>query len=92
METVDEEGRQVPKKSMVEQLHPNNNWSRAFLFARLKGLSIEIRSFNFKLLLNLLRGENQPECVMCPETVPETPLHGLFFCSRNLQAAQEIYD
>ena len=100
METVDEEGRQLHRKSRVEQLHPNNNWSRAFSFARLKGLSMEIRSFNFKLLHQILpfrerlsyilRGDNQPECVLCPERVPETSLHGLFSCSRNLQASEEI--
>ena len=54
MEYIEAEGRLVAKKTRVETRVPDNNWEAAYNFSRLKGLSTESRSFNFKLLQQLL--------------------------------------
>ena len=99
MEVVDADGRQAPKKCRVELLNPNNSWSEAYYFSRLKGLSTESRSFNFKLLhqllpvnerLSQLLPNNRSECSLCQSQQPESPLHALFTCERNQQAAEVL--
>ena len=80
-------------------MYPNNNWSQAFQFSRLKGLSTETRSFAFKLLHQLLPfnqrlheilPNNRPDCSLCGSLQPESPLHGLFVCEKNCQAAEAL--
>ena len=99
MEVVDDEGRQVPKKCRVELQQPLRDWTKAFYFSRLRGLSTETRSFNFKLIhqilpfnerLSQILPNNRPECSLCVSQLPESPLHGLFNCERNNQAAHSL--
>ena len=80
-------------------LNPQNNWLNAFHFSRLKGLSTEARSFNFKLLnqllpvnerLNQFFPNNWSECSLCHSLDAESPLHALFRCERNWQAAEAL--
>ena len=80
-------------------MHSNNNWSQSFYFYRLKRLSTETRSFIFKLLHQLLAfnerlheilPNNRPECSLCGSLQPESPLHGLFLCEKNSQAAEAL--
>ena len=68
-------------------------------FSRLRGLSTQIRSFNFKLLHQLLPvnerlsqilPNNSPNCSQYDLNLPESLLHGLFYCDRNRQAAQAL--
>ena len=99
LEVVDDEGRQEPKKCRVELLYPNNSWHRSYHLSRVRGLSTEIRSFNFKLLhqllpfnerLHQLLPNTQPTCTLCAAQVPESPLHGIFVCVKNNLAAQDM--
>ena len=89
----------MARKSRVEQLLPDNDWQRAYSFARLRGLSMEAKSFNFKLLHQILPFKErishilrntQPTCQLCDQNIPETPLHGLFLCNANNQAADTL--
>ena len=97
MEVVDDEGRLQPKKCRVELLAPSNDWSKSFYLSRLRGLSTEIRSFTFKLIhqllpfnqrLNQFLPNNREDCQLCSAHYPESPLHGLFRCEKNNDAAQ----
>ena len=99
MEVVDDEGRQMARKSRVEELLPDNSWQRSYYFSRLRGLSMDVRSFNFKLLhqilpfkerLSYILRNTQPNCQLCDQNCPETPMHGLFLCSKNNQAADTL--
>lgn len=99
METVDMEGRQIPRKCRVELSYPDNDWAQSFHFSRLRGLSMEARSFSFKLLhqilpfnerLNQLLPNTNPECSLCHSQQAETPLHALFLCQFNSQAATAL--
>ena len=97
MERVEIEGELQDMKCRVEQLWPDNDWSKSFQFVRLRGLPSEIRSFNFKLIhqllpfndrLSQLLKNNVPNCLLCTGNFPESPLHGLFKCEANYLAAQ----
>ena len=99
LEVVDTDGRQVPKKCRIEQLQPNNDWTKSYHFARLRGLSTQVKSFNFKLLhqllpfkerLNALLPNTNPLCTLCNSQQNESSLHALFHCSKNSQAAQAL--
>ena len=48
MLAADEEGRMVPKLSKVEEREPQYDWGLSFHLSRLKGLSPQVKSFNFK--------------------------------------------
>ena len=50
MEVVDDEGRMVPRKSKVEERDTDLDWHLSSHISRMKGLTPEIKSFNFKLL------------------------------------------
>ena len=99
MEVVDNEGRQLAKKSRVELLSPDNDWGRSFHLSRLKGMSTETRSFNFKLLHQLLPlnqrldqilPNNQADCSLCTLGQIESPQHCFFSCDYNSEAAQYL--
>ena len=99
MEEMDEDGRRQLKKCRIEILYPDNDWQKSYQLCRLRGLSTEIRSFCFKLVhqilpfkdrtSQLLRNNNS-QCQLCNQNITETPIHGLFFCSRNNEAAELI--
>ena len=89
----------VTKKTRVEALFPENDWVSAYHFSRLKGLSTESRSFNFKLLHQLLPTNERlsqflpntrPECTLCQADVPESLVHALFSCVKNSEAAEAL--
>jgi hypothetical protein len=99
MEVVDNEGRQQARKCRVELLMPNNDWSKSFYLSRMRGLTTETRSFNFKLLhqllpcnerLNRILPNNHPNCTLCTTNQIESPVHAFFSCDRNSQAAQYL--
>ena len=92
-------GVQRTKITRVEALFPQNNWDNAYYFSRLRGLSTESRSFNFKILHQLLPTNerisqflpnNPQECTLCHNEVPETPIHALFSCENNSEAAEAL--
>ena len=89
----------IPKKCRVEQLLPENDWTKSYYFARLRGISNQIKSFNFKMLhkilpfkerLHQMLPNTSPMCSLCDNLFPETPIHGLFQCRKNSQAAQVL--
>ena len=101
MEIVDEEGRMVPKRSKAEERDPGLDWQLAMHVSRMKGLSPEIKSFNFKLVNLILPSKERisqilrnssPLCTMCAAQVPETLGHALFECAQNNRAAQYLLD
>ena len=99
MEEMDEEGRRQLKKCRIEILYPDIDWQKSYQLCRLRGLSTEIRSFCFKLIHQILpfrdrtsqlMRNNNSQCQLCNQNSTETPLHGLFLCSRNNEAAELI--
>ena len=97
MEKIDDEGRLKAKLCKVEEREPENNWQNSFYLARLKGLSPQVKSFNFKLLhqilplkerLSQILPATSPICTLCRTQEPETVLHALFNCEKNREAAQ----
>ena len=80
----------IPCKS--ELLSPHNDWQLSWRLCRLRGLSSEMMSFNFKLLHHLLPVRSRlhqitsatpPNCTLCPCACPETIEHSLIFCPYN---------
>ena len=99
MEKIDDEGRMKSKLCKVEEREPDNNWQNSFYLARLKGLSPQVKSFNFKLLhqilplkerLSQILPATSPICPLCRTQEPETVMHALFNCEKNREAAQYI--
>ena len=99
MEYIEAEERLVTKKTRVERLVPDNDWEAAYHFSRLKGLSTESRSFNFKLLQQLLPvnerlqqllPNNRSVCTLCQANAPESLIHALFTCEKNSAAAEAL--
>ena len=87
MEVVDDEGRMMKKLSKVEERNPQNDWNKIFHLARLKGLTPEIKSFNFKLLHGILPCKERlsqllpnvsATCCLCNDEQPESINH-IFF-------------
>ena len=98
MEVVDEEGRQRARLCRVELQCPSNDWPKTFHLARVRGLSMETRSFCFKLIhqllpvnerLHHLLPNNSPFCPLCPGQEPETPLHRFFGCVGSREAGHD---
>ena len=58
MEKVDDEGRMVAKLCKVEEREPNTDWQLSYHLGRLKGLSPQVKSFNFKMIH---QRENKPD-------------------------------
>ena len=99
MELDGADGRLAQKKSRVEMLYPNNSWADIYHFSKLQGLSTESRTFNFKLInqllpvnarLNQLLPNNRSDCTMCRSGQPETILHALFECESNKEAEEAL--
>ena len=99
MEVVDDQGRKMARKCRIDQLPPDNDLKRDYYFSRLRGLSMDTRSFNLKLLhqilpfkerLSYIFHNTQPNCQLCDQNSPETPMHGLFRCSQKNQAAETL--
>ena len=96
MEIIDDEGRMVPNLCKVEEREPHHDWHLAFHLARLKGLSPQVKSFNFKLLhlllpckerLNHMLPATSPNCTLCTAQQPESVIHAFFVCENNKEAA-----
>ena len=100
-EVVEPDNLMIPKLCRVEQLLPENDWQLSFHLSRLKGLSVQIKSFNFKLLhqilpfkerlSHILRNTN-PLCTMCTSQEPETLMHCFFQCDKNKQAGEALLE
>ena len=107
MDVIDEDGRMVHKLSKFEEREPENDWSKSFFLARVKGLSPAVKSFNFKLVhrilptkerLSQLLPNTSPNCCLCKDQQPESLQHAFFRCQSNREAAQyllhltQVYD
>ena len=66
---------------------------------RTNSAGCRLRSFCFKLVhqslpfnnkTSQLMRNNNSQCQLCNQNITETPIHGLFFCSRNNEAAELI--
>ena len=91
----------VPKRSKAEERYPGLDWQLATHVSRMRGLSPEIKSFNFKLVNLILPSKERisqilrnssPLCTMCAAQVPETLGHALFECTQNNRAAKYLLD
>ena len=51
MELDGADGRLAQKKSRVEMLYPKNSWADIYHLSKLKGLSTDSRTLNFKLIM-----------------------------------------
>ena len=101
MEIIDDEGRMIPKLCKVEEKEPQHDWQLGFHLARLKGLSPQVKSFNFKLLhqilpckerLSRLLPTTSSNCTLCTTQQPESIQHAIFECSKNKEAAQFLLE
>ena len=107
MEVFDDEGRMMKKLSKVEERNPQNDWNKIFHLARLKGLTPEIKSFNFKLLHGILPCKERlsqllpnvsATCCLCYDEQPESINHIFFQCRASSEASQyllnlvQVYD
>ena len=99
MVKIDEDGRMEKKKCKVEEEDPASDWNLCHRLSRLKGLSPQVKSFNFKLLhrilpckerLSQLLPATRPYCSLCPNQTPDSLLHSFFDCVRNREAAQYL--
>ena len=82
-----------------ELLSPSNDWQLSWKLFRLKGLSSEMMSFNFKLLHRLLPVKDRlhkitpttpATCTLCSGSCPETLEHALLFCPYNAGTGQAL--
>ena len=82
-----------------ELLSPNNDWQISWKLFRLRGLSSEMISFNFKLLHRLLPVKDRlhritpttpATCTLCPSSCPETLEHALLSCAYNNGTGQAL--
>ena len=82
-----------------ELLSPNNEWQISCRLFRLRGLSSEMISFNFKLLHRLLPVKDRLHritpttpayCTLCPSSCPETLEHALLSCTYNAGTGQAL--
>ena len=91
MEVKEDQTRHyIPCKA--ELAAPSNNWELSWTLSRLKGLSSEMTSFNFKLLhcilpvkdrVHHLTPSTSPACTLCTESAKENQEHALISCSYN---------
>ena len=94
-------GPMVSKLSRIEALSPTTDWQKIYFLSRQKGLSPDIKSFNFKLINSLLPFKQRvsnllpnslPQCTLCPgRPAPgpaphESPQHAYFECEWNREA------
>lgn len=96
MDRVDEEGRMVNKVSRVEEKHPNVDWQLSHRLSRLRGLTPQVKSFNFKLLNEILPCKQRVSqllpassatCNLCSAAQPESLSHAFFECDKNREAS-----
>ena len=96
MEKVDDEGRMMAKLCKVEERDPNTDWQLSYHLGRLKGLSPQVKTFNFKLIHQLLPCKERisqilpassPACILCRTQEPESILHAFFNCELNRDAS-----
>ena len=99
MVKIDDEGRMKAKPCKVEEKEPELNWQLSFHLSRMKGLSPQVKSFNFKLLhqllpcrerLSLLIPTTSSTCSLCTAQQTESLLHSFFECDRNRDAGQYL--
>ena len=83
------------KKCKVEERDTENDWPLSYHLSRLKGLSPQVKSFNFSLLhkilpckerLSQLLPASSPTCNLCQAQQPDTLQHSFFDCEKNREA------
>ena len=96
MEKLDNEGRMKVKLCKVEEREPDVNWQVIYHMSRLKGHNPQVKSFNFKLVHQLLPCKERlsqilpssaPLYSLCTSQQPESIFHSFFECDRNKDAA-----
>ena len=85
--------------SRAELLSPQNDWQLSWRLYRLRGLSSEMKSFNFKLphhllpvkhRLHQLTPNTSSSCNLCQDSIPETTEHALLWCGYNHGTGQAL--
>ena len=101
MEKIVDECRMVAKKCKVEEREPESSCHLSYHLARLKGLSPQIKSFNFKMIhqilpckerLSQILPNSSPNCSLCRMDQPESLLHAIFLCDSNRDAAMYLME
>ena len=91
----------VAKLCTVEEREPDSKWQPSYYLARLNGLSPLIKSFNFKMIHQILPCKERvsqilpnssPTCILCGTGQPESLLHACFFCDSYRGAAMHLLD
>ena len=99
METIDEEGRMKTKVCKIEERFHDVDWQHSYSLARLKGLSPQVKSLNFKLIHQILPVKERlshilpatsPSCLLCRTQEPESIIHVFFECVKVQEAADYI--
>ena len=99
MEKLDNEGRMKVKLCKVEEREPDVNWQVIYHMSRLKGHNPQVKSFNFKLVHQLLPCKERlsqilpssaPLCSLCTSQQPESIFHAFLECDRNKDAALHL--
>ena len=84
---------------MVEEKDSENDWQLSYHLSRLKGLSPQVKSFNFRLLHRILPCKelfsqllpaSSPTCTLCQAQLPDSLLHTFFDCEKNREASQYL--
>ena len=96
---VDDEGRREQVPCRVEERLPTAPWPEAYRLLRLKGISVQHKSFLYKLVHELLPSKERvsrilqnasPLCSLCQQGVTETYLHIFFHCPANEASGQAM--
>ena len=95
---IDEDGRRELVPCKVEERDPAAPWSESYRLSRLKGISPQSKSFNFKLIHTLLPSKERvhhlnpnlsPLC-WCNSGEEENYLHVFYICRHNQEAADAL--
>merc|ERR1711888_292360 len=94
-----ETGQYIP--CSCELLSSDNDWQISWKLCRLRGLSSEMTSFNFKLLHRLLPVKDRlhkitpttpATCTLCSNSQPETLEHALLSCAYNAGTGHALFN
>ena len=95
---IDEEGRRELVPCKVEEREPSAPWLESYRLSRLKGISPQTKSFNFKLIHTLLPSKERvhhlnpnlsPLC-WCNSGEDESYTHLFFICRYNKEAGDAL--
>ena len=98
MTEIDEEGRMSKIPCRIEERDPETDWSHSYRLSRIKGLSLDMKSFWFKQIHQLHTTKLRVHQVIpmnsslcwCESGEDESYLHCFFACQKNSEAGNEI--